>query len=116
MGGVQPQSARAARVDPSDGGARAQGGRCRTRVADRAGRGRPRPQSRRGGARRDIARMSDGSLADRLNDLLLRQARERNAPEGVISLLEQRGEVRQYSETGDSTPRVQRGDQKLEIV
>ena len=60
--------------------------------------------------------MSDGSLADRLNDLLLRQARERNAPEWVISLLEQREEVRQYSETGDSTLRVQRGDQELEIV
>ena len=60
--------------------------------------------------------MSDGSLADRLNDLLLRQARERNAPEWVISLLEQREEVREYSETGDSTLRVKRGDQELEIV
>jgi hypothetical protein len=60
--------------------------------------------------------MNKDSLADRLNDLLLRQARERNAPEWVMSLLEQREDVRDYSETGDSTLRVRRGDQELEIV
>jgi hypothetical protein len=61
--------------------------------------------------------LTDRPLADRLIELLLRQARERDVPQWVISLLEQREEPREYVEASASTLRVKRGEgEELEIT
>lgn len=54
--------------------------------------------------------MRERPLADRLIELLLRQARERDVPQWVISLFEQREEPREYVETSASTLRVKSGE------
>jgi hypothetical protein len=61
--------------------------------------------------------MRERPLADRLIELLLRQARERDVPQWVISLFEQREEPREYVETSASTLRVKSGEgEELEIT
>jgi len=54
--------------------------------------------------------MTEPPLADRLTELLLRQAHERKAPDWVLALLEQREEAKEYIEASASTLLVKRGE------
>jgi hypothetical protein len=54
--------------------------------------------------------MTEPPLADRLTELLLRQAREREVPDWVVALLEQREEAKEYIEASASTLLVKRGE------
>jgi hypothetical protein len=61
--------------------------------------------------------MTERPLADRLTELLLRQARERNVPDWVIALLEQPEEAKEYIEASASTLLVKRGEgEEFEIT
>jgi hypothetical protein len=61
--------------------------------------------------------MTDRPLADRLIELLVREARERRMPDWIVSLLEEREEAKDYIEAGASTLRLKRGEgEEFEIT
>lgn len=61
--------------------------------------------------------MTERPLAARLTELLLRQARERNVPDWVIAVLEQREEVKEYIDASASTLLVKCGEgEEFEIT